>query len=145
VNTAAGMHFLESMSALKFAYQAVLKHMVWTVLMIASKLSIKRRFSFKFRISITPEMWQETYVSAILRALVADKESVLYPSTTQTYQHQTAAFYNSLLMQLGVRAMNPFPTPKEEARFLEAASVLFFKGDPMILYYQPVPPFSIDH
>lgn len=56
----------------------------------------------------TPEIWQETYVSAILRA-------VLY-SDDPTY---TLEAY---------RKLDPIITPEDEIRFLQAAEALFMKG-----------------
>lgn len=56
----------------------------------------------------TPEIWQETYLSAILR-------SILY-SDDPNYSLQ------------GYRRLDPIPTPEGEIRFLEAAEALFQKG-----------------
>ena len=56
----------------------------------------------------TPEIWQETYLSAALRA-------ILYAD------HPTYSL-------LGYRKLNPFPTPDHEMRFIMAAENLFFKG-----------------
>lgn len=56
----------------------------------------------------TPEIWQETYLSAALRA-------ILYAD------HPTYAL-------LGYRKLDLFPTPDHEMRFVMAAENLFFKG-----------------
>ncbi|KAG6873909.1 hypothetical protein C0995_009689 [Termitomyces sp. Mi166 len=56
----------------------------------------------------TPEIWQETYVSAILRA-------ILY-SDDPTYALEA------------YRKLDPITTPEGEIRFLQAAEALFMKG-----------------
>ncbi|CAG8480301.1 6270_t:CDS:10 [Paraglomus occultum] len=56
----------------------------------------------------TPEIWQETYISAILRA-------ILY-SDDANYR------------LYGIRKLDPIPNLEAEAHFLEAAEQLFFKG-----------------
>ncbi len=56
----------------------------------------------------TQEMWQETYVSAILRA-------VLY-SDDPTYFLEA------------YRKLDPITSPEGEIRFLQAAEALFMKG-----------------
>ncbi|CAG8523212.1 1437_t:CDS:10 [Paraglomus brasilianum] len=56
----------------------------------------------------TPEIWQETYISAILRA-------ILY-SDDANYR------------LYGIRKLDPIPNIEAEAHFLEAAEQLFFKG-----------------
>ncbi|KAG5645489.1 hypothetical protein DXG03_005897 [Asterophora parasitica] len=56
----------------------------------------------------TPEIWQETYVSAILRA-------ILY-SDDPTYSLEA------------YRKLDPITTPEGEIRFLQAAEALFLKG-----------------
>ncbi|CAG8515848.1 17540_t:CDS:10 [Acaulospora morrowiae] len=56
----------------------------------------------------TPEIWQETYISAILR-------SILY-SDDANYR------------LAGFRRIDPIPNIEAEAHFLEAAESLFFKG-----------------
>lgn len=86
-----------------------------------------------FKIPVTAEMWTETYVSAILRSLVTDKESHVYPSISHAHLNQSVAFLNSLLMQIGIRAVCPFQTVADETRFLEAASSLFERGIYLIL------------
>ncbi|KAF9430650.1 hypothetical protein BGZ94_005271 [Podila epigama] len=57
---------------------------------------------------ITPLMWQETYLSAILRAILHTEE-------------------NSQRMP-GLRQLDPFPDVAAEKRFFEAAEQLFFRG-----------------
>lgn len=54
----------------------------------------------------TPEIWQETYISALLR-------SILY-SDDANYR--------------GFRKLDPIPNIEAEAHFLEAAENIFFKG-----------------
>jgi len=61
-----------------------------------------------FRHDTTPEIWQETYLSAILRA-------VLYADDPN---YRLAGF----------RKLDPITTPEGELRFLQAAEALFFKG-----------------
>ena len=56
----------------------------------------------------TPEIWQETYVSAVLR-------SILY-SDDPTYWLDA------------YRRLDPITTPETEDRFLQAAEALFLKG-----------------
>ncbi|CAG8757626.1 4368_t:CDS:10 [Cetraspora pellucida] len=56
----------------------------------------------------SPEMWQETYISALLR-------SILY-SDDANYR------------LAGFRKLDPIPNIEAEAHFLEAAESLFFKG-----------------
>lgn len=60
------------------------------------------------RSEATQEMWQETYLSAILRA-------ILYSDDTN---YRLA----------GYRRLDPIPSPDHENRFLMAAENLFFKG-----------------
>lgn len=56
----------------------------------------------------SPEIWQETYVSALLRA-------ILY-SDDPTYWLDA------------YRKVDPITTPEGEIRFLQAAEMLFMKG-----------------
>ena len=56
----------------------------------------------------TPEIWQETYLSGVLRA-------ILYADDPN-------------YSLLGYRKLDPIPTPDHEVRFLMAAENLFFKG-----------------
>jgi hypothetical protein len=65
----------------------------------------------------TPEIWQETYVSAILRA-------VLY-SDDPTYWIDAW------------RKLDPITTAEGELRFLQAAEHLFMKGDRSSVYLSP--------
>jgi hypothetical protein len=57
----------------------------------------------------TPDMWQETYVSAILRA-------ILY-SDDPTYWLES------------YRKLDPITSPDSEIRFLQGAEALFMKGE----------------
>jgi hypothetical protein len=60
------------------------------------------------RLEPTPTIWQETYVSALLRAIrYADDPS-----------YRLA----------GYRKLDPITTPEAEQKFLEAAEAVFFKG-----------------
>lgn len=56
----------------------------------------------------TPEMWQETYISALLRAILYSDDA----------NYRLAGF----------RKIDPIPNIEAEAHFLEAAEALFFKG-----------------
>ncbi|WVQ80068.1 hypothetical protein IAT38_002169 [Cryptococcus sp. DSM 104549] len=56
----------------------------------------------------TPELWQETYLSALLRAI----------------RYADDASYRLA----GYRKLDPITTPEAEMRFLKAAEALFFKG-----------------
>jgi hypothetical protein len=56
----------------------------------------------------TPEMWQETYVSAILRAIL--------------YSDDPTYFLDAY------RKLDPITSREGELRFLQAAEVLFPKG-----------------
>ncbi|KAI8805086.1 Chs5p-Arf1p-binding proteins-domain-containing protein [Cladochytrium replicatum] len=60
-----------------------------------------------------PAIWQETYVSAVLRSILDDNDE---PDG------------NDGQPLLGLRKMDPLPTPQIEARFLEAARDQFWKG-----------------
>jgi hypothetical protein len=55
-------------------------------------------------------IWQEVYVSAVLRAIHDDQNK---PGSQPL---------------LGLRKLDPLPTIKSERRFLDAASAEFFKG-----------------
>lgn len=55
-------------------------------------------------------IWQETYVSAFLRAIHDDQNKP------------------GIKPLLGLRKLDPMPTLKSEQRFLEAAAGEFFKG-----------------
>ena len=56
----------------------------------------------------TPELWQETYVSALLRAIL--------------YSDDPTYFLDAY------RKLDPITTPEGELRFLQAAEALFPKG-----------------
>ncbi|KAL0958001.1 hypothetical protein HGRIS_000176 [Hohenbuehelia grisea] len=56
----------------------------------------------------TPEIWQETYVSAILRAIIYSDDPTYWLDA--------------------YRKLDPITTPESELRFLQAAEALFFKG-----------------
>lgn len=57
----------------------------------------------------TPEIWQETYISALLRA-------ILYSDDPNYYLE-------------AYRKLDPITTPEGELRFLQAAEALFDKGE----------------
>ena len=61
-------------------------------------------------INNTAAIWQETYVSAVLRAIHDDQNK---PGTQPL---------------LGLRKLDPLPTVKSERRFLDSAAAEFFKG-----------------
>ena len=67
-------------------------------------------FILCFRHEATPEIWQETYLSALLRA-------ILY-SDDPTYWLEA------------YRKLDPITTVESEIRFLQVAEVLFMKGEP---------------
>jgi len=56
----------------------------------------------------TPELWQETYVSALLRAILYSDDPTYYLDA--------------------YRKLDPITTPEGELRFLQAAEALFLKG-----------------
>ena len=56
----------------------------------------------------THEMWQETYVSALLRAILYSDDATYF---LEAY-----------------RKLDPIPSPEGEIRFLQAAEALFSKG-----------------
>ncbi|WFD07492.1 hypothetical protein MVES1_002858 [Malassezia vespertilionis] len=60
------------------------------------------------RFATNPEMWQETYLSAVLRAIMYSDDA----------NYKLA----------GYRKLDPVPTMEDEVRFLLAAENLFFKG-----------------
>lgn len=64
--------------------------------------------SLPLRHEATPEIWQETYISAILRA-------ILYSDDPNHYLE-------------GYRKLDPITTLEGELRFLQAAETLFDKG-----------------
>ena len=68
----------------------------------------------------TPEIWQETALSAILRA-------ILYADDA-----------NYRLM--GYRKLDPITTPESELRFLQVAEALFEKGAPPPSFLPPFLP-----
>ena len=72
--------------------------------------SIPTLFSFlsNARHEATPEIWQETYVSALLRAIL--------------YSDDATYFLDAY------RKFDPIPSPEGEIRFLQAAEALFSKG-----------------
>lgn len=65
-------------------------------------------FNHIYRHEPTPEIWQETYVSALLR-------SILY-SDDPTYYLEA------------YRKLDPITNPEDELRFLQAIEALFTKG-----------------
>ncbi len=65
-------------------------------------------FNHRYRHEPTPEIWQETYVSALLR-------SILY-SDDPTYYLEA------------YRKLDPITNPEDELRFLQAIEALFTKG-----------------
>lgn len=73
---------------------------------------------FISRHDASPEIWQETYVSAILRA-------ILY-SDDPTYWVDA------------YRKLDPITTPETEIRFLQAAEALFLKGPPHLLWFRVI-------
>lgn len=62
----------------------------------------------QFSHDATPELWQETYVSALLRAIL--------------YSDDPTYFLDAY------RKLDPITTPEGELRFLQAAEALFLKG-----------------
>jgi Chs5-Arf1p-binding protein BUD7/BCH1 len=71
-------------------------------------------FATLFRYPISnPAIWQETFVSAVLRAILDDNDE---------------ADGNDGQPLLGLRKLDPLPTIAIEKRFLEAAATEFWKG-----------------
>lgn len=64
--------------------------------------------SLSLRHEATPEIWQETYISALLRAILYSDDP----------NHYLEAY----------RKLDPITTPEGELRFLQAAEALFDKG-----------------
>jgi Chs5-Arf1p-binding protein BUD7/BCH1 len=56
----------------------------------------------------TPEIWQETYVSALLRAILYSDDPTYYLDAW--------------------RKLDPITSPEGELRFLQAAEAVFHKG-----------------
>lgn len=61
-----------------------------------------------YRHQATPEIWQETYLSSLLRAIL--------------YSDDPSYFLEAY------RRLEPISTPDAELRFLQAAEALFMKG-----------------
>jgi Chs5-Arf1p-binding protein BUD7/BCH1 len=61
----------------------------------------------------TPEIWQETYVSALLRAIIYSDDSTYWLDA--------------------YRKLDPITSREGELRFLQAAATLFFKGSDITL------------
>ena len=61
-------------------------------------------------------MWQETYVSALLRAIL--------------YSDDATYFLDAY------RKLDPIPSPESEIHFLQAAEALFSKGQSRHRYYE---------
>ena len=57
----------------------------------------------------TPEIWQETFLSALLRAILYSDDSTYW---LEAY-----------------RKLDPITNPEGELRFLQAAEILFMKGE----------------
>lgn len=68
-----------------------------------------------YRHEPTPEIWQETYVSALLRAILYSDDPTYY---LEAY-----------------RKLDPVASPEDELRFLQAAEALFMKGSTAL--YRP--------
>ena len=62
----------------------------------------------RYRHDATPELWQETYMSAVLRAICYSDDA----------SYRLA----------GYRKLDPISTPEAELRFLQAAEALFLRG-----------------
>jgi hypothetical protein len=62
----------------------------------------------------TPDIWQETYLSSLLRAIL--------------YSDDPAYFLEAY------RRVEPISTPEAELRFLQAAEALFMKGTHLPTY-----------
>lgn len=69
---------------------------------------VKQKLRFTVRHTATPDIWQETYISALLRAIHYSDDSNYYLDA--------------------YRKLDPITTPEGELRFLQAAEALFDKG-----------------
>lgn len=67
-----------------------------------------------YRHQASPEIWQETYLSAVLRAIL--------------YSDDPTYFLEAY------RRLEPISTPDAEMRFLQAAEALFMKGATLLIY-----------
>lgn len=76
--------------------------------MIPTSLLVAYKSSRDHRHEATPDIWQETFLSALLRA-------ILY-SDDPTYWLEA------------YRKLDPITNPEGELRFLQAAEALFMKG-----------------
>jgi tetratricopeptide (TPR) repeat protein len=81
-----------------------------------------------YRISLTPEMWLETYLSAMIRALNVEKDSPLFSNGFSVVFQQNNNYFQHLLAHLAIRRLNPIPNLKAEAQFLDAAKSVFLNG-----------------
>jgi hypothetical protein len=69
--------------------------------------------NFIYSHDATPEIWQETYVSALLRAIIYSDDATYWLDA--------------------YRKLDPITSREGELRFLQAAAALFFKGPHAVL------------
>lgn len=82
--------------------------------------------SESIRIEMTDNLWKETFVSATLRALNAERDSPAFPRLLlSTKEHPLSAMHRQTAMALTLKIQNPFPTAASEKQFLLAARELF--------------------
>lgn len=119
---AASTHFRASISASTSKSPAVSMPMLSTSVAsgTVSSLCLRALLNTPDRHEATAEIWQETYVSALLRA-------ILY-SDDPTYQLDA------------YRKLDPITSPDAEIRFLQAAESVFLKG----LFFHSVFTQSVD-
>jgi hypothetical protein len=76
-------------------------------------------------------MWQEVYLSALLRAILyADDANYVRWIWVNEMRSEWANIFPSLFQRLaGFRKLDPIATLDAELRFIAAAEAAFFKGD----------------
>lgn len=75
----------------------------------------------------TPQIWQEVYLSALLRAILyADDPN--YVSADKSCEDGSLTILTARQRLAGYRKLDPIVTQEAELRFIAAAETAFFKG-----------------
>jgi Chs5-Arf1p-binding protein BUD7/BCH1 len=86
------------------------------------------------RLPASEDMWDETFVAAILRSFALQRDSPILPHSTgkmsRSLFHQSTqqGLYQHIMSMMTLKQVNPLPGSREESLFLKTASKIFPTG-----------------
>lgn len=79
------------------------------------------------RLEVSTEMWTESHVAAVVRSFAMEcSDSAIFPmGNLSKYSAISDGIYQNIIMQLGVKTLNPFQYPGTEYKFFNSLEQVF--------------------